>query len=34
MVSFKEALSYVKSCAESEKVCLIEPTQATLAILG
>ena len=34
MVSFKEALSYVKRSAESEKVGLIEPTQAILANLG
>ena len=34
MVSFKEALSYVTGCAESEKVSLIDPTQAILANLG
>ena len=31
MVSFKETLSHVKRCAESEKVSLIGPTQAILA---
>ena len=33
-MSFEETLSCVKRCVESEKVGLIDPTQAILAIVG